>query len=74
MGEVTLLETGETFEFTQKDDLLIVDGLPEERDTTMPVVLCFATEDTPRLYLAGGARAPKVPHCRYDPVDPDVLW
>jgi alpha-L-fucosidase len=66
--EVTMLQTGRPYPFEQRDGLLTVSGLPEDMDTTLPVVLRFTTATAPCIYRSGGLRDPKVPHCRYDPV------
>jgi len=72
--QVTRLDTRHDLLFIQRDDVVKVTGLPEQEDTSMPVVLRFATEDTPRLYLTGGLRVPRARHCRYDPVSPDIAY
>ena len=69
---VRRLDTGERFPFRQDGELVVVDGLPERIDNTLPVVLHFSTKDRPELYKCGGYRVPSVPHCCYDPADSDM--
>ena len=61
-------------DFTLRDQVLTVTGLPETMDTTMPVVLKFSCSNAPCIYRCGGWREPTVPHCRYDPITPDILY
>jgi alpha-L-fucosidase len=71
--KVTMLQTGRSFPFEHRDDgVLTVSGLPEDFDTTMPVVLRFDTATEPCIYRSFGWRNPKVPHCRYDPVPSEL--
>jgi len=70
--EVKILGEDKAYDFIQKDGLIKVTGLDEQRDTTMPVVIRFATRDTPCIYRTGGHRNPTVDHCRYDPVESDI--
>jgi len=65
--EASLLATGERLPFRQEADRLVIEPVPEEMDTTMPVVIRLRTKGLPRIYRCGGARRPKVPHPRYDP-------
>ncbi len=71
--KVSNLGTGESYNFNQKDGKLVVTNLPEEYDTTMPVVLKFETKEQPCIYKSGGWRNPKVPHCRYDPLPSEIV-
>jgi len=71
--EVTHLADGRRYDFDQQDGRIVVTGLPDTLDTTMPVVLRFRTSDTPCLYLTGGQRTPTVAHCHYDPMPSDIL-
>jgi len=71
--DVCELATGETFNFRQEGNILIIDGVPESKDTAMPVVLRCRTKDAARLYNCGGYTIPKVDHCRYDPLPSDLL-
>lgn len=71
--KVSCLATGKEHAFIQKDDTLIVRGLPENFDVSMPAVFEFCTSDIPCIYRTGGYNNPKVPHCRYDPVPSDIL-
>jgi alpha-L-fucosidase len=72
--EVTRLDTGETYPFEQSNGILRVTNLPQDLPTGLPVVLRFSTEDKPCIYRCGGHREPKVEHCRYDPVEPDLEY
>lgn len=71
--EVRELSSGEKYPFRQQGERLLVPGLPGNKDTSMPVVLAFSTEDRPMLYLCGGSREPGVTHCRYDPLPSDII-
>ena len=71
--EVTDLSTGRKHPFSQDGERIRVEGFPEEVDTSMPVVIRFRTAEKPLLYLCGGCREPKVPHCRYDPLPSDIV-
>ena len=66
--------TNEPVAFKQEGGRLSLQGLAAQRDTTMPVVLRIRTRERPRLYRSGGCPTPQAPHCRYDPVDPDIAW
>ena len=70
--EVTELSTGQEYSFTQEDTRVVVHGVPEEWDTSLPVVFRFRTADRPQLYNCGGYGVPNVPHCRYDPLPSDI--
>jgi alpha-L-fucosidase len=72
VSDVSRLDTGEIFPFSQKDGLVTVSGLPKDVDTSMPVVLRFRTRERPCIYRTGGFRNPQTPHCRYDPVASDL--
>ena len=71
--KVSNLETGQGYNFNQTNGKLVVTNLPEEYDTTMPVVLKFETKELPCIYKSGGWRNPKVPHCRYDPLPSEII-
>ena len=71
--EVTDLSTGKSHPFKQHNDRVSVEGFPEMIDVQMPIVIRFRTKEKPMLYLCGGNRIPKVPHCHYDPVPGDML-
>jgi len=71
--KVINLETGQEYRFSQDGGKLSVSGLPEEYDTTMPVVLKFETKGPPCIYKTGGLRNPRVPHCRYDPLPSEIV-
>lgn len=70
---VTVLSTGKEHPFHQEGEHVIIEGFPEHCDVSMPVVIRFRTADKPIMYLCGGMRTPKVPHCHYDPVESDIL-
>ena len=67
------LSTGREYRFDQAGGKVVVKPLPEEEDTTMPVVIEFETNEPPCIYKCGGWRNPKVPHCRYDPVPSELI-
>lgn len=71
--EVSIPGKAGVLPFTQKEGRLVVKDLPEGLDLSMPVVFRFRTEGVPRLYLTGGHRVPKTAHCRYDPVESEVV-
>lgn len=58
--------------FTQKDDRVVVTGLPPEPPDPVCPVLRFDCREIPSLYLTGGMRVPKVPHPPYDPCASDI--
>ena len=70
--EVTDLATGTAYPFRQDGRRVVVENVPEETNTTLPVVFRFRTKEAPMLYGCGGCRVPKVEHCRYDPVASDI--
>lgn len=70
--DVSFLAGNRPCAFTQEGGRLRVTGLPAEADTSMPVVMRFRTADRPCIYRSGGYRNPRVPHCRYDPVQSDL--
>lgn len=71
--EVTQLDTGKVYPFSQEDGRVIVGGVPQDMDTSSaPVVFRFRTRGKPALYLCGGHRTPSVEHCRYDPLPSDM--
>jgi alpha-L-fucosidase len=65
--------TGEPIRFTQQDDRLVLHGLPAEPPHALDTVIALEMDRTPRRYLTGGMRVPTVPHCQYDPVEPNML-
>jgi len=67
------MSTGRKHPFVQEGEQIRVEGFPEERDTSMPVVIRFKTLGKPRIYLCGGCRVPEVSHCRYDPLPSEIL-
>ena len=71
--DVTELATGTRYAFRQEGSRVIVDGVPDQMDTALPVVLRFQTSERPRIYHCGGYTVPKVDHCRYDPLPSDLL-
>ena len=70
--KVTNLADGTEYQFEQSNGIIQLLGLPENYDTSMPVVLHFKTKDKPCIYRTGGYRNPTVPHCRYDPLVSDI--
>ncbi len=73
VNRVSNLGTGEGYEFSQDGGKLTVFDLPDEVDTTMPVVIKLETNETPCIYKSGGYQNPRVPHCHYDPVPSEVI-
>ncbi len=71
--EVSALGRSGAFPFAQEGGRLTVTGLPETVDPGLPTVLRFRTKDRPCLYRTGGHRDPTVPHCRYDPVESEIV-
>ncbi len=71
--EVSRLDDGRVLSFRQEGLLVVVEGLPESLDTTLPVVLRFRVRGEPRLYNCGGYGIPSVPHCRYDPLPSELI-
>ena len=71
--EVSFLPAAENLNFSQADGRVIVKNLPQELDTSMPVVIRFRCDSPPSIYKCGGLRTPAAPHCRYDPLPSDVL-
>lgn len=72
--EVSMLEPRKKLPFTQQGGKIVITGLPATHPLEMPLVIKIKTKGAPRLYLTGGLRVPKVPHCRYDPMKPDLLY
>lgn len=72
--QVTRLDTQEELHFEQAGRKVTVQGLPPSKQLNVPVVIRFHTADTPCIYKCGGCRVPDVPHCRYDPVEPDLEY
>ena len=73
VNRVSNLGTGEEYKFSQDGGKLTVFNLPDEVETTMPVVMKFETNETPCIYKSGGLGNPRVPHCRYDPLPSEVM-
>lgn len=71
---VSWLSGGEELAFEQDEDVVEVKGLPAAFDIFMPRVMKFETQDRPMMYLCPAPRPPSVPHCHYDPVEPDIVW
>lgn len=67
------LATGEPITFRQEDDKLFLTGLPATPPNALDTVIALDMDRTPRRYLTGGMRIPKVPHCQYDPVEPNMI-
>jgi len=72
--DATLLETRRKLPLRQRGGKIVISGLPENHPLAMPVVIRIRGKEAPRLYMTGGIRTPKVPHCRYDPMKPDLLY
>jgi alpha-L-fucosidase len=72
--DVAILGKQGTLPFAQDGKRLTVTGLPETVDPTLPTVIRFRTKDAPCIYRTGGHYDPRVPHCRYDPVESEVLF
>jgi alpha-L-fucosidase len=70
---VNCLATGRKCDFSQNGGKLIVTGLPDNVEGSMPVVLEFLTTGSPCIYRTGGYKDPQVAHCHYDPVSSDML-
>lgn len=70
--DVCRLADEQPLTFQQDGRTLTIEGLPEDLDTTMPVVLRLRVNGEPQLYNCGGYRVPSVPHCRYDPLPSDL--
>jgi alpha-L-fucosidase len=68
-----LLVSGEPVRFEQNEGKLRLSGLPAEAPDPLNTVIAIEMDRPPRQYCTGGMRVPKVPHCQYDPVDPDLL-
>ena len=64
---------GSPISFTQKDDRLVLSGLPETPPHPLATVIVLEMDRPPRQYLTGGMRVPGVEHCQYDPVKSDML-
>lgn len=67
------LATGEAIAFRQEEDKLFLTGLPATPPNALDTVIALEMDRKPRRYLTGGMRIPQVPHCQYDPVDPNML-
>lgn len=70
--KVVNLATGQEYKFTQNDGKVVVTDMPEDYDTTMPVVLRFETNEPPCMYKTGGRRNPKVLSCHYDAIPSEI--
>lgn len=71
--DVCVLDGGRALDFQQDGRLVTVNGLPDDPDAGMPVVLRFGVRGAPRIYNCGGYGIPAVPHCRYDPLPSDLI-
>ena len=67
------LVSGEAINFRQVEGQLTLSGLPVEPPDPLDTVIALEMDGPPRQYQTGGMRVPNVPHCQYDPVDPDLL-
>jgi alpha-L-fucosidase len=70
--EVTLLTTGQTYNFSQRDDVLTIHGLPEACPDPYATVVRVRFAEVPQMNLTGGMRVPRVPHPPYDPNPSDI--
>jgi alpha-L-fucosidase len=68
------LSTGKSIEWKQEGDRLILTGMDEEKTCELPEVIKIKVSPGTRIYGCGGCRTPKVEHCRYDPVEPDIAY
>ncbi|MHB9024431.1 MAG: alpha-L-fucosidase [Armatimonadota bacterium] len=68
-----ILASGAPVSFSQVEDKLVLSGLPATAPNSLDTVIAIEMDRTPRRYLTGGMRVPNVPHCQYDPVDPNML-
>ncbi|MHB9134059.1 MAG: alpha-L-fucosidase [Armatimonadota bacterium] len=64
---------GQPIAFSQHEDILTLTGLPAAPPDPLDTVIAIEMDRTPKRYLTGGMRVPTVPHCQYDPVDPNML-
>ena len=67
------LADGTPITFTQTGDKLTLTGLPVTPPDPLNTVLALEMDRPPRSYLTGGMRIPRVAHCQYDPVAPNLL-
>ncbi|HEY3415262.1 MAG TPA: alpha-L-fucosidase [Armatimonadota bacterium] len=68
-----MLASGAPVNFSQVADKLVLSGLPATAPNPLDTVIAIEMDRKPRRYLTGGMRVPNVPHCQYDPVDPNML-
>ncbi len=68
-----LLASGEPLAFRQEQGKLTLSGLPSEPPNPLDTVIAIEMDRPPRQYMTGGMRVPRVPHCQYDPVEPNLL-
>ncbi|MFA6929715.1 MAG: alpha-L-fucosidase [Lentisphaeria bacterium] len=60
-------------DFVQSEDRVSI-NLPPGLEKELAPVLVFECDRAPSIYRTGGMRVPKVPHPRYDPVQPDIKY
>lgn len=72
--QATLLgEYHQNVAFTQLDDRLVIDNLPQNPPDPICPVLKLECDAPPKMYLTGGMRIPAVAHPPYDPCPSDLL-
>jgi alpha-L-fucosidase len=71
--QASFLAGGAPVAFTQVDDTLTLTGLPADAPDPLDTVIALEMDRVPRRYLTGGMRIPRVEHCQYDPVEPNLL-
>ncbi|MEX2606743.1 MAG: alpha-L-fucosidase [Kiritimatiellia bacterium] len=71
---VTLLGAGngEDLPFAQREDKVVISGLPEHAPDGIGPVLRLVCDGEPVMELSGGMRIPTVPHPPYDPCPSDI--
>lgn len=69
---VTLLDTGEPCDFSQRNGVVTVSGLPGTTPDPLCPVLRFDCTEEPAMYLTGGMRVPTARHPPYDPCPSDI--
>lgn len=67
-----LLASGAPVTFKQVGDKLVLSGMPKTPPDDLATVIAIAMDRTPKSYMTGGMRIPKVPHCQYDPVQSNL--
>jgi alpha-L-fucosidase len=65
--EAHILGSSESLRVSNQVGRVVISGLPETCDTTMPVVVRLTCQGRPSIYNCGGMRTPAVAHPRYDP-------